>query len=695
MSPDSTTPTFEEIDYETLLERVDYDFGFSRRSFVQALGAGILVTIVAPSLHAQERGGGNRRGGGGFRGNQKPVPIDARLHIANGGTITVMTGKVECGQGARAEITQAAAEELGISVDRVQLLMADTDLCPDDGITAGSRTTPGTIPPVRQACAAARAMLVKVVGDTQPLDYSQLAKSGSLKQTPENATLAPPSDWKVLGTPVKRPNRRDVVTGALQYPSDIIRPGMLYGKVLRPIAYGATLEDIDVGPAKAMDGVIVVRDGNFVGIVAPTSYQAKQAIAALEKTAQWHAPPGPSSTTLFAYLRDHAKGGIPKDPFEGTGEKQFKANYNTAYIQHAPLEPRAAVAEWNGEKLTVWHGTQNPFGVKRELAGAFHINNDNVRVIAPDFGGGFGGKHTAECAIEAARLAKSAGKAVSLRWTREEEFTWAYFRPAAAIDIQASLDPTGKIASWHHVNINSGRSSIESPYRIEQSKADYVDSDPPLRHGSYRALAATANSFAREVAMDELAVLAGKDPLEFRLSHLAPEDRLHAALEEATKKFGWKDRIAKKEPNVGVGLAASTDKGSFVAACAEVEIDPAKNTYRVRRVVQAFDAGAITNPENLKSQNQGGIVMALGGALREAMRFDNGEIQNASFWKYAPPRFADLPEIEVHLIDRKDIPSAGAGETPLICTAPAIANAIFNATGKRLREMPLRLSELA
>lgn len=691
MSDDSKTPTFEEIDYETLLERVDYDFGFSRRSFVQALGAGILITIIAPSLHAQERGGG-RRGGGGFRGNQKPVPIDARLHIANDGTITVMTGKVECGQGARAEITQAAAEELGIPVDRVQLLMADTELCPDDGITAGSRTTPGTIPPVRQACAAARAMLVKLVGESKTLDYSQLAKSDSLKQTPETETLAPPSDWKVLGTPVKRPNRREVVTGAHQYPSDIIRPGMLYGKVLRPIAYGATLKNIDLSAAKAMDGVAVVRDSNFVGVVAPTSYQAKKAIAALEKTAEWDAPPGPSNTRLFAYLRDHAKGGIPKNPFEDAGEKQFKGSYNTAYIQHAPLEPRAAVAEWNGDKLTIWHGTQNPFGVKLELAGAFHINNDNVHVIAPDFGGGFGGKHTAECAIEAARLAKSAGKPVSLRWTREEEFTWAYFRPAAAIDINASLDSSGKIVSWHHVNINSGRSSIESCYRIEKSKADYVDSAPPLRHGSYRALAATANSFAREVAMDELAVLAGKGPLEFRLSHLTPEDRLHAALEEAASKFGWKDRVAKKEPNVGIGLAASTDKGSFVAACAEIEIDPAKNTYRVRRIVQAFDAGAITNPENLTSQNQGGIVMALGGALREAMKFDNGEIQNASFWKYAPPRFADLPEIEVHLIDRKDIPSAGAGETPLICTAPAIANAIFNATGKRLREMPLRLT---
>jgi isoquinoline 1-oxidoreductase len=655
---------------------------------VQALGAGILITIVAPSLHAQER---RRGGGGGFRGNQKPQPIDARLHIANDGTITVMTGKVECGQGARAEITQAAAEELGVAPERVQLIMGDTALCPDDGITAGSRTTPSTLPSVRQACAAARAMLVTLVGEGQPLDYAKLATSDSLKQTPEGATLTPPKEWKVLGTPVKRPNRHDVVTGAYQYPSDIIRPGILYGKVLRPIAFGATLKNIDLAPAKAMDGITVVRDGNFVGVCAPTTFQAKQAIAALEKSAEWDAPKGQSSATLFAHLRDRAKGGIPKNPFDGANSAQhFKQSYNTAYIQHAPMEPRAAVAEWNDGKLTVWTGSQNPFGCRRELAGAFHIDDANVHVIVPDFGGGFGGKHTGETAVEAARLAKAAGKPVAVRWTREEEFTWAYFRPAAAIDIQATLDAAGKITSWHHMNINSGRSSIESPYRIENSKADYVDSDPPLRHGSYRALAATANTFAREVAMDELAVLANQNPLHFRLAHLAADDRLRAALEEAAKQFRWNGRA--KTPNIGVGLACSTDKGSFVAACAEVEIDREKNTYRVRRIVQAFDAGAVTNPENLISQNQGGIVQALGGALREAMQFDSGKIKNASFWRYRVPRFEDLPQVEVHLIDRKDVPSAGAGETPLICVAPAIANAIFDATGKRLREMPLRLT---
>ncbi|HTL28562.1 MAG TPA: molybdopterin cofactor-binding domain-containing protein, partial [Tepidisphaeraceae bacterium] len=683
MSDRQTDATSIEIDYEQLLERVDYDFGLSRRQFVQALGAGILIAVAARNVEAQERRGGGNRGGG--RGGGRSVPIDARLHIGKDGAITVLTGKVECGQGARAEITQAAAEELGVAPDRVQLVMGDTDLCPDDGITAGSRTTPSTIPSVRQACAAAKAILAKLTGDANSRDYAKLAASDELKGLPSDVTVTKIEDWKVLGTPVHRPNARDIVTGAHQYPADVIRPGMLYGKVLRPISYGATLKSIDLESAKAVNGVTVVRDGNFVGVAAPTTDQAKKAIAALEQSAKWDSPPQPSSSSLFDYLRQNAKGGIPKNPFEDqfkSAAKSLNASYNVAYIQHAPMEPRAAVAEWNGDRLTVWTGTQNPFGNRRELAGAFHIEESKVRVIAPDFGGGFGGKHTAECAIEAARLAKSAGKPVALRWTREEEFTWAYFRPAAALEVRAALDASGKITSWHFVNINSGRSSIESPYRIENNRSDYVDSAPPLRHGSYRALAATANSFAREVAMDELAILAGKNPLEFRLAHLDSKNRLHAALSEAAKQFGWADRITtRSNPNVGMGLACSTDKGSFVATCAEIAIDE-KNAIHVRRVVQAFDCGAITNPENLKSQNQGGIMQGIGPALREAMRFENGKIQNASFWKYQPPRFEDMPEIEVHLIDRKDQPSAGAGETPLICIAPAIANAVFNATGK-------------
>jgi isoquinoline 1-oxidoreductase len=327
------------------------------------------------------------------------------------------------------------------------------------------------------------------------------------------------------------------------------------------------------------------------------------------------------------------------------------------------------------------------------LTRAFHLADDKVQVVIPDFGAGFGGKHSGEAAVEAARLAQAAGKAVSLRWTREEEFTWAYFRPAGVIQVEAGLDEKGMLTSWYFININSGPSAVETPYYAAKHTSRYVQSKPPLRHGSYRALASTANNFARESAMDELAVAAGIDPLEFRLAHLDQEksSRLRAVLETAAKQFNWSERVKKKTANVGVGLACGTEKGSYVAACAEVEVDREANKIKVRHVCQAYECGAILNPDNLLKQVQGAIVMGLGPALREEMRFEKGEMLNASFGKYKVPRFDDLPELDIHLVNRPDLSSFGAGETPIIAIAPAIANAVFHATGTRLRSMPLNL----
>ncbi len=242
------------------------------------------------------------------------------------------------------------------------------------------------------------------------------------------------------------------------------------------------------------------------------------------------------------------------------------------------------------------------------------------------------------------------------------------------------------------ISINPGRSGVETPYAIAKTNTQAIDSQPPLRHGSYRALASTAHNFARESMMDELAAAAGKDPLQFRLDHLQDE-RLRAVLQLAADKFDWTNRRSKPRPaNTGIGLACAAEKGSFVAACAEIEIDPAKNLVRVKHVCQAFDAGAICNPGNLHSQVMGGIIMAIGPLLREAMQFDSGKITNASFWEYQVPRMRDIPTIDIHLIDHKDIPSAGAGETPLIALAPAVRNAVFDAAQSWLREMPLRLT---
>jgi isoquinoline 1-oxidoreductase len=293
-------------------------------------------------------------------------------------------------------------------------------------------------------------------------------------------------------------------------------------------------------------------------------------------------------------------------------------------------------------------------------------------------------------AIEAARLAKAADKPVSLKWTRGEEFIWAYFRPAALIEAEATLDEKGTLTSWHFINVNSGGSAVETPYRVGRWQSRYISSNAPLRHGSYRTLAATANNFARESFMDELASAAGDDPLDFRLAHLENE-RLRAVLEAAATRFNWRERVKRKQRDVGVGLACGTEKGSYVAACVEIAIDRAKNSYTVRHVCEVFECGAVLNPANLVAQVQGAIIMGLGPALREEMRFENGKMQNASFDDYLVPRFADVPELDIHLLDRPDLPSVGGGETPIIAVAPAIANAVFRATGTPVRELPIRL----
>jgi isoquinoline 1-oxidoreductase len=690
-----------------------YEVQMSRRSFVQLLGAGLLITVTQGVSVGQRSRGRDRQA----------ATVAARLHINEDGTITVMTGKVEEGQGARAQLTQAAAEELRVAADRIRLVMADTELVPDDGITAGSRTTPRTVPAVRRAAATARELLTRFAAEQwavdpstlqvrnstimhqrtkQTISYADLAKTKLVadaftREIPDDVTVIPVAEWKVLGTAVARPNWRDLVTGAHRYPSDIVRPNMLYAKILRPPSYGATLESIDLSKARAMKDVVAVHDGQFVGFAAPSAFRAGQALKAVAETASWKTVSHISSRDLFSHLKRNARsGGRSRSNATGSVDKALAeaskvltGDYEVAYVQHAPMEPRAAVAEWKDGSLTVWAGIDWPQRIQRNLAETFSIPSDQVRVIVPDMGGGFGGKHTGEAAEEAARLARAAKRPVSLRWTRAEEFTWAYFRPAGVIEVRGGLSARGSLTAWDFTNINSGGSAIDPPYEIPNVRTQYLRSYSPLRQGAYRCLAATANNFARESFMDELAAAAGTDPLTFRLAHLE-NPRLRAVLETAAAHFNWPKRRKRVTPDVGVGLACGTEKNSVVAACVEAAIDRQRGEMKVLHVCEAFECGPIQNPGNLLSQVQGCIIMGLGAALREEMRFEDGKILNASFAGYRVPRFKDVPKIDVHLIDKTDIPSAGGGETPIIAIAPAIANAVFAATGVRIRSMPIR-----
>ncbi|HMD70679.1 MAG TPA: molybdopterin cofactor-binding domain-containing protein [Bryobacteraceae bacterium] len=684
----------------------------SRRQLFEMAGAGLLIVVAPPESEAQ-RGG---RGGAG------PETLETRVHIGEDGFISILSGKIEEGQGALTELAMAAAEELRAPLDRIRMVMGDTGLTPNDGGTAGSGATPRSVPQVRRAAAAARGLLLaaaagQFAADAAGLEvrdgavhyadkvygYADLARSPELAAAyknalPEGTALTAAKDWQVLGKPQRRLDTRGLVTGAHRFPCDIVRPGMLYGRVLRPPSYGATLDSVDLAAVRKMPGVTVVREGDFVGCAAPTGFAARKALDAISATARWKTIEHPSSDTLFEYLKQHAsQPGRPQSQGRGSVEKgmaeaqrRLKATYQVAYAQHAPMEPRAAVAEWQDGRLTVWTGTSNPSSVRQSLAQVCGVPIERVRVTVPHFGGGFGGKHTGEAALEAARLAKEAGHPVAVHWTRAEEFMWAYFRPAALIEVEAGLDAGNAISAWDFTNYHSGSSAIDAPYRIPNARTRFVACVSPLRTGSYRVLAATANNFAREAFTDELAEAAGKDPLEFRLAHL-DNDRIGNVLKAAAEKFAWAERRKTKRPSgTGIGLACGAEKNSVVAACCEVAVDSRTGAPRVTEFVQAFECGAILNPANLRSQVEGAIMMGLGPALREEILFKDGRLTNGEFASYAVPRFRDLPKLDVVLLDRKDLEPAGAGETPIIAIAPAIANAVFDATGQRVYAMPIR-----
>ncbi|MGD9724307.1 MAG: molybdopterin cofactor-binding domain-containing protein [Pirellulales bacterium] len=707
--------SIESERYE-LFEAPRYEFEFERRDFLKALGGGIVVCLLAAEVSAQEEQAErprNRRGSGGVS-----QELSAWLHVAADGTVTVYSGKVEVGQNVRTSLTQAVAEELPTAMSAIRFVLADTELVPFDAGTFGSRSTPAMAPQIRRVAATARELLLetaagelRVERDTLTIADGQITHAASgrsvtfahlaagkqlAKTVGQDAKVRGANEWKVQGQSAPKVNGRDIVTGKHQYTSDLARPGMLVGKVLRPASLHATLVSADVAAAQAIAGVTAVHDGQFIGVAAPSSRQAEQALTAIR--AEWSPAAAISQETLYDALRKSAgaaaggrfgRGNTMRGSIDdglNAADHQVKSTYTIAYIAHAPLEPRAAVAEWVDGKLTVWTGTQRPFGVRGDLAAAFGVPQEKVRVIVPDTGSGYGGKHSGEAAIEAARLARAAGKPVKLVWTREEEFTWAYFRPAGVIDVTAGARNDGTLTAWDFHNYNSGGSAIRPLYEIPNQRVQFHSVESPLRQGSYRALAATANHFARECHIDQLAHAVGKDPLEFRLANLKDE-RLRGVLEAAAKAFGWGRN--KAPAGHGYGIGGGSEKGSYVATCAEVAVDSSTGKVRVVRLVTAFECGAIVNPDHLTNQIEGAVIMGLGGALFEAIQFADDRITNPKFARYRVPRFSDVPVLETVLVPRTDLPSAGAGETPIVAVAPAIGNAIFAASGVRLTSLPM------
>ncbi|MGA7922660.1 MAG: molybdopterin cofactor-binding domain-containing protein [Thermoplasmata archaeon] len=684
----------------------------AERPYFDRMGNGVVVVFPPQRPGPAGWGKGGPPHGGGW------------IHLGEDGRARAFTGKVEVGQGTRTALSLLVAEELRLPLTAVDLTMGDTDLCPWDMGTFGSRSMPDAGQHLRMTAAAARTLLCELAAEkldvapqnielsegrartnsgeqTRSLSYGELLKGlHRVELVPPSTHPRSPVEWTQAGHLAANLRGREVVTGECRYTSDLHPPDMFYGKVLFPPAYGAKLVRVDLARARARPGVFAIREGDFVAVAAPNLPQAESALSAVQ--AEWESPPQPSEKGIVEFLREHpndAEDSWDVDRHE-TGDVEaalasapvsLQGTYTTAYIAHVPMETHAVLASWQRERVTVWMGAQTPFRARDTIARALGLPPSKVRVIVSPTGSGFGGKHAADLGIGAARLAKVAGHPVRITYTREEEFTRAYFRPMAIVDIRSGANEDGTLTAWQFHDINAGSSAIRTPYKVANQRVDNQPAATPLPQGSYRGLAATANNFARESHMDEIAARVGVDPVEYRLRHLADE-RLGAVLKAVAERAGWavRPKVASRGRGKGNGrgVAVGLEKGGRVATVADVRIHEDRR-LDVVRVVTGFECGAIVHPANLRSQVEGGTIMALGGALFEAIHFDNGRIVNPRLSQYRVPRFHDVPPIDVLLLDRPDLPSEGGGETPLIALAPAIANAIYDATSERLRSLPL------
>ncbi len=677
-----------------------------RRDFLKQLGSGIIIVFSLGELAMLE----------GCAPKEKGVPeFNAFLHIKEDGRVDCLTGKIEMGQGVITSLGQALAEELEIPLDRVDMILGDTDLCPYDAGTWGSMTTRFTDPVVRAAAAEAREVLRELAAEklgvkkdelsiengkiflkqdkNKSVTYAELTKGQKivrgLKKKPE---LKKASRFKIIGKPIPSRDALDKVTGKAKYTADIRVPGMVYAAIVRPPAYGSKLLSVDSSKISRYPGAEFVRDGDLLAALHPDPAMAAKATRGIK--AKWEIPESKANDeTIFEYLKQHAnksevseKGGDLEQ-----GKKKavvtLEAEYYDGYKAHASIETHTALAHFEGDRLTMWASSQTPFGTREALAETFNMPKEKVHLKQIFLGGGFGGKIYNQQAIEAARLAKKSGKPVLLEWTRREEFMYDRFRPAAVMDIDAGVDDQGKLTFWEFDIYCAGTRGTNLFYDIPNNRTRGLDGDNihPFGTGAWRAPGNNTTTFARESHIDALAHQAGIDPLEFRLNNLK-EQKMKQALELAAKEFDWK---REKPEGHGFGIALGFDAGTYVAMIAEVRVDKSTGEVQPVRVVCAQHMGQVVNPHGATLQTEGGILMGLGYALKEDIRFDWGKVKNRNFDTYDFTRFSMAPEISCLFVDAMDEAPQGGGEPAIVCVGGAIANAVFDACGARVNQMPL------
>lgn len=688
--------------------------GFDRRDFLRMVGGGIavLVTLGPDDLFAQGR-------------RAYPEDLNAYLLIGKDGRVTVFTGKIEMGQGVMTSQAQMAADELGVALSSIDMVMGDTDRCPWDAGTWGSLTTRMFGPVLRAAAAEARLVLLGLAAahlavprvelkvengvvfvasnPSRKVTYAELAQGRKIARLiGEKAVLKQVRQFQVMGRSPERFDARAKVTGAAVYAGDVRRPGMLHARILRPPAHGAKLAGVDTTAAEKLPGVRVVRDGDLLAVLHAEPDGAAEALAALRPT--WEpAPPGATTETIFEHLRaaaaepqEVARAGDPEGALAG---KVVTSTFHKGYVAHAPIEPHTAVAEFVDGKMTVWASTQTPFGTQDTLVRTLGLPPEKVRVITPYLGGGFGGKSAHQQAVEAARLARAAGAPVMVAWTRAEEIFYDTFDPAAVVELATAVDGDGRLTLWAYDVWAAGRRSADLFYDVPnvriRSFGGRMAAGTEQRIGEqlhrfgvgpWRAPGANMNVFARESHLDRVAAEAGIDPLEFRLRNLK-DPRMRRVLEAVAQAFGWKS--GKGPSGRGQGIACGIDAGTYAALAAEVEVDRATGKIGVKRVVCAQDMGIVVHPDGAKMQIEGCVTMGLGYALAEELRFDGGRILDTNFDSYELPRFSWVPKIEAVLVKNDELDPQGGGEPAIVPVGAVVANAVFDATGARLYRLPM------
>jgi len=722
----------------------------NRRSFLKSSGFLVVGFSIDPFSLTEIS---NARGSG--HGNRNKV--DSWIRMETTGCITVLTGKTELGQGIRTALMQIAAEELDVDMTRMHIIIAETGLTPDERYTAGSASIEGSGKTIRHAAATARNTLLESASrylnalmenlivengtitdqrSGQQVSYWQLLDGAGIEtEVDQQAVLKDPASYKLVGTAYPREDIRELATAMPYFLQDIRLPGMVHARVLHPPGYGSTLGSIVTKEAAEISGVLkIIRDGSFIAAIAEEEYQAIKAWKALSGAAEWNKQTiSPSLNRVFTDMEQQAaEGEVIKEAagFKEIYDKsssRYEARYQRPYQMHGSIGPSCAIAQWKDSTLTVWSHTQGVYPLRKTLAHLLSLPENKIKTYSVAGSGCYGHNGADDAAAEAALLAmRMPGTPVRLQWMREDEHNCEPYGSVMMHHLTAGLGADGRVQAWETRLWSDNHSSrpggdaghflsarhLKKPFRFSPGKfsgGSHRNAEPlynfeasrvvlhhyegPLRTSALRSLGAYANVFAIESFMDELASHSGQDPVQFRLQHLQ-DDRAKEVIQLAAKKCKFEQHPYVEGTGKGIAFARYKNKAAYCAVVAEVQIDTERKTFKLTRLTAVIDAGQTINSDGLKNQTAGGMIQSASWTLFEQVRYDNNQITSSTWDTYPIMRFQDVPETEVFIIDHPEEAPMGAGEATQGPTAAAIANALFSATGKRLRTLPLTAEQV-